>query len=40
MDDERAKTMGIGAFIMKPVELGKLARIIRQVLDDRNAARK
>jgi PAS domain S-box-containing protein len=40
MDDEKAKTMGIGAFIMKPVELGKLARIIRQVLDDRTAARK
>lgn len=40
IDDEKAKMMGINAFIMKPVELGKLAHIIRQALDDRDAARK
>ena len=33
MDEEKAKSIGISAFIMKPVDKGELAKTIRQVLD-------
>ena len=34
IDDEKARSLGIKAFAMKPVRLAELARLIRQVLDD------
>lgn len=34
MDEEKAKSIGISAFIMKPVDKGELAKTIRQVLDE------
>lgn len=33
IDEKRAKEMGISAFVMKPVLLGQIANIIRDVLD-------
>jgi nitrogen-specific signal transduction histidine kinase/CheY-like chemotaxis protein len=36
IDEEKAKTMDIAAFVMKPFSRQKIARIIRQVLDGSN----
>jgi CheY-like chemotaxis protein len=36
IDEEKAKTMDIAAFVMKPMTRQKIARIIRQVLDSEN----
>lgn len=33
IDERRAKEMGIRAFIMKPIVMGQIAKIIREVLD-------
>jgi len=30
---ERARSIGIGEFVMKPIVIGKLARTVRRVLD-------
>ena len=35
IDDEKARTMGIRAFVSKPVPVRKLAETIRNVLDGR-----
>jgi len=36
MDEKKAADMGISAFVMKPVEMQKMAKIIREVLDKKN----
>ena len=34
IDQEKAKSMGIAGFIMKPIETRDIAKMIRNVLDD------
>ncbi len=33
-DEQRARTMGIKGFLMKPVAIGDLADMVRKVLDE------
>jgi len=35
ISDEKAKEMGIKAFLMKPLEMGELAETVRKVLDEK-----
>ena len=35
IDEDRAKEIGIDAFMMKPVDMRRLARTVREVLDGR-----
>ena len=34
IDEHTAKAMGISAYLMKPIIMGKMARTIRKVLDE------
>ncbi len=36
IDEKKAKAMGIRKFVMKPVAMGDMAKIIREVLDQRD----
>ena len=33
IDEERAQKLGIGAYVMKPIDLDEIAKTIRNVLD-------
>jgi len=35
IDEHKAKAIGIRAFVMKPIVMGEIANLIRQVLDER-----
>ncbi len=39
IDEKKAKKIGISAYLSKPIVMGKLARTVREVLDNRSTAR-
>jgi PAS domain S-box-containing protein len=39
LDKDKAEALGIAAFVMKPVVMKQITRVVREVLDKRNSAR-